>query len=412
VRLGFFDDCGRVDGRVKKHVSGSWSPKRNSDGMARKRLVRRRALRIEQNPQRPLYVFSLAGEEVLRIADISRVQRSEQGRLLGYQRAEVRRHIRNITEYLDSPDVLLPNALVLALSPEVRFRGMRGPRGVDDHTVVGTIEIPVPRNGGPRPAWIVDGQQRALALARCRRKDFPVVVNAFVADRIDVQREQFLRVNSTKPLPRGLITELLPEIDTVLPPSLAARRVPSAMCDLLNQDRGSPFRGLIRRSSSSATKNGGAARERGVVADTAIVQMVQESLSHPKGILFIYRNVSTGAVDVEGIRRVLLTYWNAVREEFPDAWGLPPTKSRLMHGAGIRAMGRLMDRVMAAIDPSHAKATGVVRLELGRVRPICRWTGGVWDRVNGLRWNEIQNVPSHIRMLSDALVRAYLMARA
>src|SRR5262249_18404197 len=159
--------------------------------MARRRLVRRRALRIEQNPKRPLYVFTLAGEEVLRVADISRVRRSEQGRLLGYQRAEVRRHIRNIAEYLESPDVLLPNSLILALSPEVRFRGMRGPRGGDSYASVGTIEIPLPRNGGPRPAWIVDGQQRAIALARCQRKGFPVVVNAFVADHAGIQREQF-----------------------------------------------------------------------------------------------------------------------------------------------------------------------------------------------------------------------------
>jgi DGQHR domain-containing protein len=303
--------------------------------------------------------------------------------------------------------------LVLALSPEVRFRGTHGPRGGDDHTLVGTIEIPVPRNGGPRPAWIVDGQQRALALARCRRKDFPIVVNAFIADHVDVQREQFLRVNSTKPLPRGLITELLPEIETVLPPALAARRVPSAMCDVLNQDKDSPFRGLIRRPSGSATGNGNGTKggERRVVADTAIVQMVQESLSHAKGILFTYRNVSTGAVDVEGIRRVLFTYWSAVREEFPDAWGLAPTNSRLMHGAGIRAMGRLMDRVMASIDPCHPRASAMVRRELARIRPMCRWTSGIWERANGLRWNQIQNVPSHIRMLSDALIRAYLTAR-
>ena len=32
--------------------------------MAGRRLVRRRALRIEQNPRRPLYVFTLTGEEV------------------------------------------------------------------------------------------------------------------------------------------------------------------------------------------------------------------------------------------------------------------------------------------------------------------------------------------------------------
>src|SRR5262249_23473669 len=160
-------------------------------------------------------------EEVLRVADISRVRRSEHGQLLGYQRAEVRRHIRNITDYLDGPDVLLPNSLVLALSPGGRFKGTRGRRGADSYASAGTIEIPIPRNGGPRPAWIVDGQQRAMALSRCQRKDFPVVVNAFVADGVAIHREQFLRVNSTKPLPRGLITELLPEVSGVLPSRLA-----------------------------------------------------------------------------------------------------------------------------------------------------------------------------------------------
>jgi DGQHR domain-containing protein len=363
-------------------------------------------LRIEQNPKRPLYVFTLTGEEVLRVAEIMRVGRSEHGRLLGYQRAEVRRHIRNITEYLDSEDVLLPNSLVLALSSEVRFRGLRGPRGGDSHASVGTIEIPIPTNGGPKPGFIVDGQQRALALSRSRRTGFPVVINAFVADHADVQREQFLRVNSTKPLPRGLITELLPEVKGVLPARLATRRVPSAICDLLNTDTESPFRGLIWRSSMAQQSRG-----RAVVADTAIVQMIHDSLLSPKGCLFTYRNTATGTVDVAGIRAVLVTFWNAVREEFSEAWGLPPSRSRLMHGAGIRAMGRVMDYVMKGIGPIDSRAGIRVRRELATLRPVARWTGGTWDIVNGMKWNEIQNVPSHVRALGEALVRNYLQAR-
>src|SRR5262249_43982684 len=149
--------------------------------------------------------------------------------------------------------------------------------------------------------------------------------------------------NSSKPLPRGLITELLPKVEGVLPARLAARRVPSALCDLLNTDPASPFLGLIRRSSMDG--RGGA-----VVSDTAIVQMIQDSLSSPKGCLFTYRNAATGMVDATGIRSVLLLFWTAVRAQFPDAWGLPPTRSRLMHGAGVRAMGRLMDHVMRSVD--------------------------------------------------------------
>ena len=46
----------------------------------------------------------------------------------------------------------------------------------------------------------------------------------------------------------------------------------------------------------------------------------------------------------------LVLYWSAVRDTFPEAWGKPPTESRLMHSAGIRAMGALMDQIMLRAD--------------------------------------------------------------
>jgi DGQHR domain-containing protein len=373
--------------------------------MASRLTLRRRALRVEQDPAHPLYLLTLTGEELLRIAEISRLSRNGVGKLIGYQRPEVKRHIRNIVEYLDSGPVLFPNSIILALPSGAKFREVRGPKVADGYAVAGTLEIPVPRNGGPKPAWIVDGQQRALALSKSRQKDFPVPVNAFVADEIDLQREQFLRINSTKPLPRGLITELLPEVSTVLPASLAIRRAPSALCDLLNRDPESPFHGLIRRASTEA-----AGRPRAVVADTTIVQVLQESLTSPAGCLFPYRNIATGETDYMGVRRVLLTYWGAVRETFPDAWALPPSKSRLMHSAGLRAMGRLMDRVMATVDPADKRAAGRVRHSLAQLRPVCRWTSGTWTDLR-LAWNEVQNVPGHVRMLSNYLIRAYVDAQ-
>lgn len=111
-----------------------------------------------------------------------------------------------------------------------------------------------------------------------------------------------------------------------------------------------------------------------------------------------------------GVRRVLLTYWGAVRETFPDAWALPPSKSRLMHSAGLRAMGRLMDRVMATVDPADKRAAGRVRHSLAQLRPVCRWTSGTWTDLR-LAWNEVQNVPGHVRMLSNYLIRAYVDAQ-
>lgn len=83
-----------------------------------------------------------------------------------------------------------------------------------------------------------------------------------------------------------------------------------------------------------------------------------------------------------------------------------------MHGAGIRAMGRVMDHLMKGIDAEDPGAPLMIRKELACLGPVCRWTSGTWDILNGMRWNEVQNVPSHVRALGDALVRAYLAARS
>ena len=259
------------------------------------REIRRRVLRIEQDPQHPLYLFGMTGAELLEIADISRVSRDDAGKLLGYQRAEVKKHVQNIVDYLNSGPVLFPNSIILALSSDVRFRGSRGPDVSDGCATAGMLEIPI-REDGRKPAWIVDGQQRALALSKCRNPGMIVPVSAFIADEIELQRDQFLRVNSSKNLPPGLITELLPEVSTALPPKLAQRKIPSAICDWLNQADNSPMKGMIRRSSSTGDE-----RRQAVITDTSIVNMIDESLKSASGCLFPYRNLATLETDFDGI---------------------------------------------------------------------------------------------------------------
>ena len=60
-----------------------------------------------------------------------------------------------------------------------------------------------------------------------------------------------------------------------------------------------------------------------------------------------------GLADVEGMYRVMNVYWSAVKKVFSEAWGLRPQESRLMHSAGIQAMGILMDRIMPRLH--HTK---------------------------------------------------------
>lgn len=228
---------------------------------------------------------------------------------------------------------------------------------------------------------------------------------AFIADTVNLQRDQFVRINNTKPLPRGLVTELLPEVDSPLPPRLAIRKAPSQLCDILNSDKSSPFYGLIKRASTAGTKQSGA-----VVTDTGIVDMIQESLTSHSGALYPYRDIGRGETDFDGIIQALFLYWTAVRETFPDAWGKSPDKSRLMHGAGIRAMGRLMDRILGVVDPLRSDAPKTVRKHLELISPHCRWTSGVWEEI-GHRWNEIENVSKHVHELSNYLIRVYQVAR-
>ena len=81
------------------------------------------------------------------------------------------------------------------------------------------------------------------------------------------------------------------------------------------------------------------------VSDTTLVQVIQDSMTSPSGCLFPYRNIGAGTADLQGTRVRVVTYWNAVKDTFPEAWGRPPRQSRLMHSpAGLLAMGRLMDR--------------------------------------------------------------------
>jgi DGQHR domain-containing protein len=369
-------------------------------------VITRRALRFRQSPDCLLYVFSLTASQILQIADISRVSRDQSGDLIGYQRPEVRQHIQEIIDYLDGQEVIFPNPIIIALPSTVKFTNGRGIGVPGDRGDQGRIHIPVPPEGDPKVGWIVDGQQRALALSKAKCQDLTVPVNAFVTDSIDMQRDQFLRINNTRPLPRGLVTELLPTISSPLPPRLALRTAPSALCDLLNSEEASPFYGLIKRSSTPAER-----RHHTTITDTSIVNMLNDSMTQPSGCLFPFRNMTTGETDFAGIWLLLLTYWCAVKETFPDAWGKPPAQSRLMHGAGLRAMGRLMDRVMSTVDVRQKSAADQVLKDLGLVAPYCHWTSGTWDELD-THWNEIQNVGRHINHLSSYLIRVYLREKA
>jgi hypothetical protein len=127
------------------------------------------------------------------------------------------------------------------------------------------------------------------------------------------------------------------------------------------------------------------------------------------GCLFPYRSLDSDDHDLDAMWRILLGYWTAVRDTFPDAWGLPPEKSRLMHGAGIQAMGHLMDTILAALPP-EVSVFDHARSALGTIASECHWTSGRWAGLE-LEWNQVENVAKHTQALSQHLVRLYMARR-
>jgi hypothetical protein len=45
--------------------------------------------------------------------------------------------------------------------------------------------------------------------------------------------------------------------------------------------------------------------------------------------------------------------------------------------------------------------------DLSYLAPACRWTSGTWDFTAPRRWNEIQNTPRDIQLVSDYLLLQY-----
>lgn len=347
-----------------------------------------------------IYALFLQGKDLLAVADIRRAARERKQNLSGFQRKEIRDHVNDIARYLDGGGTLFPNAIILALEPNLKFVQSRGTKAKasSERILPGRLTLPT-RPEGQRAAWIVDGQQRSLALAKSEGRQLVVPVVAFETASINVRRQQFILVNRAKPLPSRLLDELLPETKGVLlPRDLTARRLPSELCDALNTEEDSPLCGLIRRASQEADP-------KRVVTDTAVLNMIRRSLNNPNGALAGFKSLSDGSCDATSMLSTLIDYWSAVQKVFPQAWGKAPSQSRLMHSAGIAALGDLMDRIAGRMtDVSHQRRFFVAELE--RIADACAWTHGRWPN-SERAWDEFQSTPSDVKLLSQTLVRLY-----
>ncbi|RKG52886.1 DGQHR domain-containing protein [Corallococcus sp. AB011P] len=356
------------------------------------------AIEVKQSRGRTLYTFAVDGKLVPQFATISRVRRKEDGALSGYQRPEVLSHIDEIRTYLESGSPMVPNALVVAFDSRVKFHP-DSKAITSEYSRSGVLTIPFESEmeDDRKPGFIVDGQQRLAAIRDANIERFPVCMTAFITDDVGQQTEQFILVNSTKPLPKGLIYELLPGTSARLPSLLDRRRLPAQLMERMNLEEGSPLHKMIQ----TATNPGG------IIKDNSILRMLENSLND--GVLYRFNASEEANADTEQMINVLYAYWTAVKEVFKAAWGLPPKKSRLMHGAGIISMGLIMDAISDRYRDRPYPTAAQFATDLMGLKEFCRWTAGFWDFGPGLqrKWNEVQNTSKDIEVLTNYLMIQY-----
>jgi DGQHR domain-containing protein len=298
--------------------------------------------------------------------------------LRGFQRPQIANHIREIRDYLAKPTAILPNPIVVAFTQSATLQ----PTGANTGRVM--IDI----SQGP-PGWIVDGQQRFTALLDLPKKRFEVLISGFICTNLEELQRQFILVNNTRPLPKALVYELLPQVSD-LPPRLSNRSQAALLTEALNYRKGSSLRGLIRQQTNP----------KGVIRDTVLQRVIMNSLSD--GALRLY--ASDNQILLEKGFDLVSEFFHAVKHVFADDWeGKTPKTSRLVHGAGIVAMGYVMEalHVMTGADDRHAFAKGLRHL-VGKAA----WCSGEWEfGAERRRWNGLQNVPSDVRQLSLHLVQ-------
>ncbi|CAN7506598.1 DGQHR domain-containing protein DpdB [Cupriavidus necator] len=341
-------------------------------------VFRFKAIRAKQAEGHDVFSFAATPEQVLAFSEIERIGRTEDGHLKGFQRHQVASHIKEIRDYLSRDDALLPNAVIVAFIDGVKVKDLGGD--------IVSVEINAKKS---KPGFVVDGQQRLTALSGIKKPGFQVFVSALVCKDYNELRQQFVLINNTRPLPKTLIYELLPNVEG-LPERFTSRKFSARVVDRLNYQAGSSLFGEIRQHTNP----------QGVISDTAMQRLVMNSTSDGAIRDFIkeedFEELSISLID---------EFFKAVVEVFRPEWvGMSPRTSRLRHGAGIVAMGFVME-MLYSTEGARLKDEFIPGLEL--LKPFTAWTSGTWElSQNDVRpWNAIQNTPSDIDLLANYLTR-------
>ncbi|MGJ9418673.1 DGQHR domain-containing protein DpdB [Massilia sp. CMS3.1] len=334
------------------------------------------AIRAQQSAEHEVFSFAADARDILKFSTIDRIARNEEGQLSGFQRPQIAAHIQEIKDYLVKPDAILPNPIVIAFTDGVTVTPFDGNN---------VCRVSIDITNGP-PGLVVDGQQRLTALSRVDEKSFQVFVSAMVCKDEMELRKQFVLINNTRPLPKSLIYELLPTVDG-LPHRYQSRKLAAHLTARLNFEKKSSLCGQINHHTNPF----------GIISDTSIQRVIMNSLSD--GMM---REFMQGPDGEARCFDLISEYYKAVQKVFANEWrDHTPKTSRLIHGAGMVAIGYQME-VLALLD--GARTWEQFALGLGCLSGRTSWTSGEWKFADEVRtWRSLQNIGRDITLLHNHL---------
>lgn len=267
-----------------------------------------------------LYQTIMRGGDLIKISDVDKwdpyfkPNSNQPDEILkqGYQREPIKSHFKKVTKYLERRESpLLPTSVLLSIRGKLNFKVL------NKESEIGILTIPEELT-----LWIVDGQHRIWGLRHAieengREEFLNYILPVTIVENMNKVSEvyQFLTINSTQKrvrvdLANRLLT-LLQEADPSILPELRDKKMlwrtrAVHITHKLNEREDSPWRGRIRKPNEP--KKPGA-----VATEASFVQSLKP---------IIKSDVFQGYT-VDEITKLLINYWNAIKEFMPEAFEIP-----------------------------------------------------------------------------------------
>jgi len=269
-----------------------------------------------------------------------------------YQRVLNEARAKKIARYLNEPDSIFPNSIILAVDPEIAPELNKKEGQL-------ILSIPVSQD----TAVILDGQHRLAAFRyadenfnKTRFEDFTLVVTFLFDIPFYLQAEIFAIINGTQTkVNRSIVYSLLGyrnQASNLYSGEMAAYRFSHYMTRILNSSKVSPWCGLIKMRGTG----------RGLVTQAAIIDHLKDLLT-PKvysqrlnyyPVLYEYYKEQR----INELAKYLIIYFGGIRAAWPNHWALKT--SLFSKTNGVAVMFRILhDLVIVKDDLTNFKVDDI-----------------------------------------------------